>query len=303
LAVLGGLVFGGGSSAGPIDFTLLTHADNAGILPQHKGEVTVSGDHLLHTDDDITGATFNPDGCFSFNFTNPVGIQLPDYPPGYAEGIHSMTGTLVLDVDLHTGGAVGVSSLAFDGYVSPSKYSAQWLIRPGDPAADGNHGPLNGAPNSGTYAASAAADWALAATFDWYYDTPYAGAGTIDMTFNDYAWGGFIIPVSELTPAGMAATALDDPLGFYPGTSEDFEAWLLAEVAPRLPADARYLLFAQGEAHPDWTDPAMGMTTDGIVGATILAYTTVPEPATLLLTAVGAGAAALWRQRKRSWTQ
>ena len=299
-AVLGGLILAASSSAGPVDFTLLTHADNAGILPQHKAEVTVSGDHLLHTDDDITGATFNPGGCFSFTLTNPVGILLPDYPQGYVEGIHSMTGTLTLDFDLSAGGAVGIDALALGGHVAPGKPLAQQgLVLPGDPAADGTHGPLDGSPNGGTYAASAAANWALAALFDWYYDTPFAGPGTIDMTFNNDAWDGFLVPVSELTPAGMAAVTLDDPLGFYPGTSEDFEAWLLAEVAPRVPAEARYLLFAQGEARPDWTDPDMGMTTDGIVGQTILAYTTVPEPATVVLAALGT-ALAVWRRARRA---
>jgi len=299
LAVLGGLVLAGSSSAGPVDFTLLTHAANTGILPQPRALTGVSGDHLLHTADDITGATFNPDACFSFNFMNPVGILLPDYPEGYAESLHSMTGLLTLDLDLSAGGAVGIDALAFGGYVAPGKPIAQQrLVLPGDPAADGNHGPVDGSPNGGTYTASAAAGWALAALFDWSYDTPYAGAGTIDMTFDNYAWTGFIIPAGELTPAGMAAAALDDPLGFYPGTSEDFEAWMLAEVAPRLPAEARYLLFAQGEAHPDWTDPKMGMTTDGVIGETILAYTTVPEPATLVLTALGM-ACAVWRRVRR----
>jgi hypothetical protein len=68
-----------------VEFELLTHADNVQLLPQPKGQVGVSGDHLLQTGDDITGSTFNPDGCFSSNFLNPVGISEPDYPPGYAE--------------------------------------------------------------------------------------------------------------------------------------------------------------------------------------------------------------------------
>lgn len=65
-----------------------------------------------------------------------------------------------------------------------------------------------------------------------------------------------------------------DPLGFFGGASEDFESWLLTEVIPKLPTEARFLLFAQGEAHPDWTNQMMGMTSDGIVGETIIGYTT-----------------------------
>jgi hypothetical protein len=284
---------GDAPSADAATFTLLTHPDAIDTLPQPNAIPETSGDHLIYTADDITGTTYNPSGCLSFNFMNPVGAE----PPGYAEGIHSMTGSLVLDVDLATGGAVGVDALAFDGFVAPKKPIAQQrLVNPGDPAADGNHGPVDGTPNAGSYAASSAGNWALDLTLDWYYDTPFAGSGSIDMTFNDYGWSGFIFPVSELTVEGMAEVTLDDPLGFFGGTSGDFEAWLLAEVAPRLPQDAGWLLFAQGEAHPDWTNPNMGMTTDGIVGTTIIAYA-VPEPGTVLVLLVGV--AAILRAKRR----
>lgn len=274
------LVLASSAAGDSVTFTLLTNPGNKTLLPQPKGIVGVSGDRLIRTPDDITGSSFNPNGCFSFTFMNPIGIWEPDYPPGYAEGIHSMSGTVDLEVDLGAGGAVQATSLAFDGYVSPGKYSAQRLVRPGDTATDGNYGPVNGQPNSGSYSASAAANWAFELVLDWYYDTPYAGMGTIDMTFSDYRWSGFIIPVSQLTPTGMGLVALDDSLGFFGGTSADFESWLLNEVKPRLPADATWLLFAQGTANPVWTNPAMGMTTDGLVDQTVLAYATIPEPAT-----------------------
>ncbi len=261
--------------AASVEFQLLTHPDNVHFLPQHKAEYGVSGDHLLHTIDDISASTYNPDGCFTFNFTNPVGISEPDYPPGYAEGIHSMTGSLTLEINLQSEGTVEITSLAFDGFVAQGKSIAhQRLVEPNDPAADGNHGPIDGIPNSGTYTNTPDANWAFEATFDWYYDTPFAGPGGIDMTFDNYQWTGFIIPVSELTPAGMDTVELYDPLGYFPGTSEDFESWLLNEVAPQLPPQATLLLFAQAEAHPVWTNPMMGMTTDGIVAETIIAYTT-----------------------------
>lgn len=280
-------VFPANALADSVEFHLLTHADNVHLLPQPKAIEGVSGDHLLRTPDDISGATFDPNGCFSFNFMNQVGVMPPDYPRGYADGIHSMLGSVTLDVDLRAGGGLTVVSLAFDGYVAPSKPVAQQaLVRPGDPAADGLHGPVDGQPNGGTYAASPGANWALAASFDWYYDTPFAGPGGIDMTFDDYSWSGFILPVAELTALGMARTALDDPLDYFGGTSDDFESWLLSEVAPRLGPDAAWLLFAQGEANPVWTDPMMGMTTDGVVGTTIIACA-VPEPASALLLACG----------------
>ena len=205
LVTLPVLALGACLPAAVVDFHLLTHVDNAQWLPQPKAQVGVSGDHLPRTADDVTGGTFNPDGCFSFNFTNPVGVMPPDYPPGYAEGIHSLTGCVRLEIDLQAGGALEIVSLAFDGYAAPSKPTAhQRLVETGDPAADGSHGALDGMPNNGTYAASAASNWALQASFDWYYDTPFAGAGGIDMTFSDYSWNGFILPVSELTGAGLA---------------------------------------------------------------------------------------------------
>lgn len=276
-AILLGLA--GYTPAATVEFELLTHADNIGRLPQPSGEIGVSGDHLLRTADDESGSSYNPNGCFSFNFMNPVGISEPDYPPGYAEGIHSMTGSVTLETNLHIGGKVEITSLEFEGYVAQGKPIAQQrLVRPGDPATDGDHGPVDGIPNSGVYAASAAANWVFGVSFDWYYDTPFAGPGGIDMTFDNYQWSGFIIPVSELTTAGMAMTTLNEPLGYFGGTSADFESWLLSEVTPRLPQDAAYLLFVQGESHPDWTNPDMGMTTDGIVGETIIAYAVQQQP-------------------------
>jgi len=260
--------------AGSIEFELLIHTDNIQLLPQPAGEIGASGDHLLRTSDDITGSIYNPDGCFSFNFMNQVGISEPDYPPGYADGIHSMTGSMVLDIDLLNGGSLSIESLTFDGYIAPTKPVAhQILIQIADPATGYS---TDGMPNGGTYIASAGANWAFEASFDWYYDTPFAGPGSIDMTFDNYHWHGFIIPVSELTITGMDATILDDPLDYFGGTSEDFESWLLDEVASRLPQEATYLLFAQGEEHPVWTNPMMGMTTDGIVGETIIGYA-VPQ--------------------------
>lgn len=266
------LVFSISVPAVSLEFELLTDPNNIQWLPQSKGLYGESGDHLIKTDDDIWGSTYNPDGCASFNFMNPVGIWPPDYPPGYAEGIHSMTGSVTFNIDCNS---VEMTSLVFNGYVAEGKPIAhQRLIDLNDPAADGNHGPVDGIPNDGIYTPSANGDWALEIDFDWYYDTPFAGSGSIDMTFNNYSWSGFLIPVSQLTSAGIAKTVLDDPLGFFDGTSEDFESWLLTEIAPTLPPTATLLLFVQGEAHPDWTNPMMGMTTDGIVGETIIGYAT-----------------------------
>ncbi|MFH1613469.1 MAG: hypothetical protein ABIG61_00085 [Planctomycetota bacterium] len=253
--------------AASVEFELLKHTDNNQWLPQPKGLEGVSGDHLLQTDDDIWGSVYNSGGCFSFNFMNPVGIKDPCYPPGYTEGIHSMTGSMTLNINCNT---IEIISLAFEGDILSWATAYQWLVQPSDPATSYN---TDGIPNGGTYAASADANWAFDISFDWYYDTPYGGPGTIDMTFDNYNWTGFIIPLSKLSPAGMTETILDDPLGYLGGTSENFESWLLDEVVPRLPQDATCLLFAQGEAHPVWSQCPGMKANDGIVGETIIGYT------------------------------
>jgi len=248
--------------ASTVQFELLTSTDNIGKLPQQQQS---GGDYLPRTVDDISGGTINPNGCFSFNFMNPDGIT---EPANYAKSTHSMTGSVALNIDLQAGGAVGIASVEFGGYVSPGKFSAQHL---------------DAGTNSGTYSPTAASNWAFQACFDWYYDTPFAGSGTTDMTFDNYQWSGFIIPVSELTTAGMDSTTLDDSLSYFDG---NFESWLLNQVAPRLPQEAAYLFFAQGQAIPSWTNSAMGMSANGTVGETIIGYA-VPEPATAVLLTAG----------------
>ena len=81
----------------------------------------------------------------------------------------------------------------------------------------------------------------------------------------------------------MEATTLDDSLGYFGG---NFEQWLLNKIAPQLPQDAAYLLFAQGQANPAWTGQQVGMTTGGLVGETVIGYA-LPEPATIMLLAAG----------------
>jgi len=273
LTTLSGLP--GYAPATSVEFQLFTPAYNVGNLPQ---EPQTTGDYLPQTGDDYELTGSNPSGCFTFNFMNPAATS-----GSYAKGIHSMTGSVTLDIDLQAGGTLDVTSLAFDGYMSSTQSSIQRLVQPGDSAADGSHGSTDGIDNSGTYNASAGSNWGFQANLDWYYDVPAGGMGGIDMTFDDYQWNGFIIPVSELTTAGMAATILDDSLGYFDG---DIEKWLLNKVTPQLPQEAVYLLFAQGQANPAWTGQQVGMTTSGLVGETVVGYA-VPEPATMMLLVAG----------------
>jgi len=263
------------AGAAGVHFSLLTHSDNVRWLAQNTNS---TGDHLVQTTDDFEASTLYPDGSFSFNFMDRDGTG-----GGYATGVHPLTGTLEIDVDLASGGNLTLESLHFDGWAYAAA-TDQYLVKPGDPATGAAYGNcVDGSPNTGSWAASASSNWAFDATFDWYYDVPYEGPG-IDMIFDDYAWEGFLIPVGELTSAGMAATVLEDPLGYY---GSDFETWLLDEVAPRLPGDAKYLLFVQEEAVVTWSQTSLE-TDIGIVGETILAYATAPEPATVVMLLAGA---------------
>ena len=72
--------------------------------------------------------------------------------------------------------------------------------------------------------------------------------------------------------------------GFYCPPEDGHEEWPTDEVSCiigyendgecfyRLPEEATYLLFAQGEAHPSWAGPDMGMQPGGIIGETIIGY-------------------------------
>jgi len=271
-----------------VEFQLFMPTYNADKLPQ---EPQTSGDYLPQTVDDYELTGSNPSGCFSFNFMNPAATS-----GGYAKGIHSMTGSVTLDIDLQAGGTLDITSLAFDGYISSIQSSLQRLVQPGDPAADGSHGSTDGIGNSGTYNTSAGSNWGFQANFDWYYDVPAEGMGGIDMTFDNYQWDGFIIPVSELTTTGMATTILDDSLGYFGG---NFEQWLLNKVASQLPQEAAYLLFAQGQANPAWTGQQVGITTSGLVGETVVGYA-IPEPATMMLLVAGLCCARGLRLSKKS---
>jgi hypothetical protein len=271
-----------------VEFQFFTATYNSGKLPQ---EPQTTGDYLAQTGDDYELAGSNPSGCFSYNFMNPDATS-----GGYAKGIHSMTGSLTVDINLQAGGTMDIMSLAFDGYISSTQSSVQRLVQLGDSAADGSYGSTDGVGNSGTYNASAESNWGFEADFDWYYDVPAGGIGGVDMTFDNYHWNGFIIPVSELTAEGLTVAVLDDSLGFFGG---NFEQWLLNKIVPEFPAEACYLLFAQGQGNPAWTGQQVGMTTSGLVGETVIGYA-VPEPATMMFLAIGVCCFRSFRFSKKS---
>ena len=99
----------------------------------------------------------------------------------------------------------------------------------------------------------------------------------------------------------MAATTINDGSGYY---TNDFEQYLLDEIAPRLPDDALYLFVAQllkthllYSSVPDHVD-----TNKTLFGECWIAYTNeeiVPEPTMLYLPCIAAVFVALVKRYRR----
>ncbi len=265
-----------------MEFTLLTHPDNVGRLPQPRGIEGVSGDHLIRTEDDIFYPTYNPYGSFSYLFMNPHGIIYPDYPPLWAQGIHCLRGSYKIEIDTE----VFITDIDFDGYVTPGyrgKESYQYLVNPGDPVTCGEYGYIDGTPNQIFCIDCYGYDnpiFAFQMWFDTYLDVPFADHPSIDMTFNDYIWNGYCIPAEALTYERIYEMCWYDRFGYFAweGGAEWFTTWVMEEVAPRLPPEADYLCFAAGSENPTWKHPLMGMTYNGVIDQMIVAYASDAEP-------------------------
>jgi len=288
-----------------VDFNLLTWDDSAATaeLPSAVGLKPSAGlnatdDWLPFTDDDASpGAGFNPDGALSHNLAQLTGGTGPQF-----NNAPSLTGGLTLNFAGGSGGAWSVSpqAQAYNGAATPVMVMNQFLVGPDDPATQHPAFNVDGVVSPGVWQADAAGDWAIHYALDFYFATNADGDPSptdVDAAFSDATQAGYLIPVDQLTEAGMAAAALTSPTGFFAG---DFERYLLDEIAPRLPGDASHLLITQmSKTNPVYAEPGLPITTNTLVGNTTIAYTTqaIPEPATALLL-IGGGAALAIRRRR-----
>ena len=246
-----------------------------------------SNDWLLFTDDDHEfEALYNPIGAISHNFADisgSVGSGFNNFPSltGNLHMVFTSTGPETWDVT--------ISNLFYYGKAQPAPQATmnQFLVTPGSFATTNPAYNVDGLGNCGTWCDTPASNWAISYQIDFFFDAAmdsYPPKGDdVDSAYNDKMQTGYLIPVDQLTTAGLVAVALDDPAGFY---TNDFEQYLLDEIVPRLPEDAVYLLFTQMlKTHPNYTDPAYAITTNSFIGNTTLAYTTqeiIPEPTTAL---------------------
>jgi hypothetical protein len=248
----------------------------------------------------VLGATFNSGGALSHNLADLAGAGGAGFNMA-----PSLTGSLTLALTPSVSAShwdVSVTDLAYTGQATPVMYMNQFLVKPGSPATQTATYNVDGSGNSGAWQASAAGNWAITYGLDFYFATNADGvpdANDIDMTFNDTQQQGYLIPVSQLTVAGLGALSLDDPAGYFAG---DFATYLLDVVAPLLPGDATYLLLTQmGKVHADYAELGLPVTTAALIGNTTIAYTTtaIPEPASLALLAVGVVSLTIRRRRSQ----
>ncbi|MCK4343600.1 MAG: hypothetical protein KAY37_17950 [Phycisphaerae bacterium] len=285
LVMLGVLTAAVGALADDVtlEFTLLTWDDSQATpqLPSAVGWKPAQSaqpcDWLLFTPDDYLYASgWNPLGAISHNFADP---------PGDGGSVFTMapslSGVAALRMELSCAGPdswdVQIIHQYYTGQPNSWMHMNQILVSEGDPATLDPIYNVDGLPNAGSWERGAANNWSISYVIDFYLATDVDGdPDDIDATFDNGPQVGYLIPVTELTEAGMAAVELDDPAGFFGG---DFEQYLLDEIAPRLPAGATCLLVTQMEKiHPIWTDNDSPITTASLIGNTTIAYAIQPLP-------------------------
>ncbi|MCK4658641.1 MAG: hypothetical protein KAV82_03880 [Phycisphaerae bacterium] len=268
-----------------LHFTLLTWDDSqAGPeLPSAVGwkpaQSSKPCDWLLFTEDDYEYASgWNPLGAISHNIADPAGAG----GSGFVMA-PSLTGEAALTMEFSYAGSdswdVHIIHQEYIGQATTVAQMNQTLVSEGDPATLDPVYNVDGLPNAGAWERGPANNWSISYVLDFYLASNTDGDPDpldIDATFDDQPQTGYLIPVAELTEAGMAAVELDDPAGFFDG---DFEQYLLDEIAPRLPAEATCLLVTQMEkCHPVYHDDDVSITLGSLVGNTTIAYATQPLP-------------------------
>jgi len=292
-----------------VTFTLLTWTNDwtnlptaVGLKPAYNNTndgvyTTLDSDWLVFTEDDkpFPGANFY--GAFSHKYNDRVGLS--GLARGGHESANSLTGFVSMSfaergpdtwdvevLDYYTVGSKTASTTQFSySYLVTTNFL--YLV------TNAQYG-VDGTGNTGVWHASAAGNWHLSFQAQAYAKTP----GVEHTELYDRCLG-CVIPVDQLTPAGLAGTSIDDPSGYY---TNDFQAYLLGEVAPRLPDDARYLLFVQllKTSLLFSTDPGHVDTNDTLFGECWFATTSdeiIPEAG---LGGAAALALVAWCARRRS---
>ncbi len=274
-----------------VDFDLLTWDDDDATeeLPSAvdvRPGLPSGCDWLIFTHDDVEeNPGWNPLGAVSHNFPDVMGTNGSGYTM-----CPSLSGNPAITMEFSCAApgswSIEITDQLYIGQASPIARMNQLLVTLGSPATTNGMYQVDGLPNSGTWSASASSDWSISYEIDFYLaagvddpDPLNPDPTDIDSTYDNGLQQGYLIPVTELTSNGMAAVELDDPTGFFGGTSADFESYVLTEIAPRLPEEATYLLFAQRKKiHPVYAEAGMPITTDSGVGNTTIAYTTQAIP-------------------------
>lgn len=299
LAILAILAVGPGllHASTVVNFELLTWNDAQATVPlpsavgRKPSDVhPATSDWLVFTGGDVNpGAGFNPHGAVSHNFADMSGVGGSSF-----NNAPSLSGSLTLGFTASgpTSWDVSVDSMAYAGQATSMMFMNQYLVKPGDPATLNPSFNVDGLGNSGTWSASNAAQWAIQYNTDFYFATNADGDPSptdVDATFNNKLQTGFLLPVSLLNGIDLPPLGLDDPAGFFSGNFGDY---LVNEIAPRLPANATYLLITQmAKTNPDYAEIGLPITTSSLIGNTTFAFTTsaIPEPSSLwLLTVAGA---------------
>jgi hypothetical protein len=284
------------------DWTNLPTA--VGLKPSYNNTndgvyTTLDSDWLLWTPDDKEAVGYNFFGALSHKFNDRVGDSGMTH--GGYESANSLTGyvTLALAEAAPNLWSVDVTDFYTVGSkannTSTAQMSYSYLVTTNFLyVVTNSYFGLDGLGNTGVWHSSDAGNWSLAFSADSFAQTP-----GVQHTEEYKQCLGCIIPVAQLTTGGLAVTQITNPSGYY---TNDFEQYLLNEIAPRVPVDARYLLFVQIlKSHILYsTNPAHVNSNQTLFGECWFATTPdelIPEPALLLAGAIGAFALGARRRR------
>ena len=268
------------------DWTNLPTA--VGLKPSYNNTnddpyTTLDSDWLLFTPDDKWRSGYNHVGAFSHKFNDRVGLS--GIAHGGYESANSLTGYVRMTFveAAQDRWDVEVDDFYTEGWKTDApQFSKSYLVTTNTLIVVTNADTrLDGLGNTGTWFSTPGQSWGLSFRVNSLADTPKPGIVNHTEVYPQCL--GCIIPVSELTTAGLAQTVIDDPSGY---ATNDFEAYLLEEIAPRLPDDARYLLCVQFlKTHILYSSvPDHVNTNDTLFGECWIAHTRdeiIPEPVAL----------------------